>query len=245
LYCPLPIKRGILLGLSMSMLKHRVSITLAAALIGAGCGVLGGYLLGRAHSVRLAQGQVSADAAHVLVEVNVFSQEAHSSLATMNASAGPICSESELAGFRKLLLRTQYLIDVGRIRDGKILCSAALGTRDLPAESFVPLFTQPDGSKVYRDMTLYRTDNRTPATLQSGDSFVVFRSTLHRYLSATAIRHTTTAVDAPTGKAGWVGGSVPMLQGATLTKDSQGRVGNVLYGTRCETAFNNCVTSYI
>jgi sensor c-di-GMP phosphodiesterase-like protein len=51
-------------------------------------------------------------------------------------------------------------------------------------------------------------------------------------------------LDAPSGKAGRIGGDPIPTDGAITDRDAQGRLGNVLYTTRCSPQYSECIVGY-
>jgi sensor c-di-GMP phosphodiesterase-like protein len=107
-------------------LKERILVTLAATVLMAALGALAGYLVGRAISLRLAQRKLAQDSGRLIAVVEEFSKESRATLAAMNSSTLPFCSDAEMAYFRTLVFQSQYLKDGGRMLNGRIVCSAAM-----------------------------------------------------------------------------------------------------------------------
>ena len=158
----------------MRTLKQRVIVTLAATFLAGMCGTLLGYLMGRAVAIHIAQGSLESYAARTLAETKNASAESRSLLATANASPYAFCSDAEMAWYRKLIYRSEYLKEAGRIRSGKVECSATLGRLDRPIQVPAPDFSQQDGTKVYKRFTPFQMGDLNVVSLQLGDSYVVF-----------------------------------------------------------------------
>src|SRR5579859_7221210 len=106
---------------------QRVLVTLVSAIVLAATGTLCGYLLGHAYALRLAGFRLDQYANRVLAETVTSTAESRSTLATMNESAYPFCSEPEVEYFRQLIFQSKYLKAAGRMRDGQIMCSTTSG----------------------------------------------------------------------------------------------------------------------
>lgn len=228
------------------ILKQRVLITLIATVIAVATGAAGGYVIGRALTLRLAEAKLARDAAQAVAQGDAFSDESRLLLAKLNASPYPFCSEAEIAYFRKLIFQTKYLRDAGRMRDGTIACSATLGTADLPAQQFKPDLSQPDGTLVYGNLPPYRAANLSGIALQLGGSYVVFTPYL---LESQLPGSSSHLIISSTSTANWQAGlpksGLSAAQARRLTSNSQIRMGDNLYVTRCSARYFRCTSAYI
>jgi len=165
-------------------------------------------------------------------------------LTAVSASPFFFCSDAEVGYFRALILDSEYSKDVGRMRDGKIACSATLGRLAQPRAQVEPDFTQQDGTEIYKNIAPYQDGNLTVAAPQLGGFYAVFTPLTRMHLEAAPMHYTETVTDAPSQKSGRLLGEAPEANGPILTTDGQARVGNSLYATRCSIRFFNCVTAY-
>ena len=229
----------------MRTLKQRVLLTLAATLIAAACGVAAGYSLGRAITLMLAGGKLQQAAARTIAEADASSLEARVLLNTMNASPYPYCSDAEIAYFRNLIFASEYLHEAGRMRGGKIECSATLGRLPQPLAEDNPDFSQSDGTKVYKKFPPFKVGNLSVLSLQLGDSYVIFSPYIETHRAAPPIRYISTSMIELSAPAGLSIDGMPGASRAILAANGQGRVGNTMYATRCSARYFNCVTDYV
>jgi sensor c-di-GMP phosphodiesterase-like protein len=166
-------------------------------------------------------------------------------LALMNASADGFCSTAEIDRFRTLVFQSQFLKEAGRIRDGRLVCSTTLGrltdTQALPR----PDFTQKDGTRVYRNLQLFRVAGYTTVAVQLGDSFIVYSPFNNSDLSAPQTSFAVTSVDTTSNSTGLVYGKLPQIDGHGLTQSTQTVGSGLLYATRCSAQGIACVTVYM
>lgn len=229
----------------MRTLKKRLAVSVVFTLVAAAGGLGGGYLLGRAVTIRITAGKLRQDASRILIKLDTISIEFHAVLAAINASKYPFCSEANVAEIRKLILHSEFLKDAGRVRDGRIECTASLPRQDLPDTHFKVDLTQEDGTKVFRQLPMYVTGNQSMMASQQGDSFVVFSPYLRDFLGAISMHYTVTLTDSASRKASEVGWDRSALGGAITGKDGQGQVGDVLYSTRCSPKAEACITAFV
>jgi sensor c-di-GMP phosphodiesterase-like protein len=229
----------------MRTLEQRVLIALAATVVAVAGGLMAGYLLGAAITFRLTEGKLRQSAERTIAEADASSQESRVLLATINGSPYPYCSDAEIAYFRKLVFASEYLHEAGRIREGRIDCSATLGRMSKPLLLGDPDFLQMDGTKVYKDFAPFKVGALRVVGLQQGDSYVVFNPYIEAHRASPPIRYISTAINDPGVKSGLQIGALPGLTGAVLSISGQGRVADNLYSTRCSARYFNCVTDYV
>jgi sensor c-di-GMP phosphodiesterase-like protein len=181
----------------MRTFKQRVLVTLAATLLGGSCGTLVGYLVGCAVALRVAEGSLKTYATKTIREAEASSAESRKLLATMNASQFSFCSDAEIAWFRSLIYKSENLKEAGRIRDGKVECSATLGRLAQPIQAPAPDFSQPDGTQVYRKLAPFKTGDLPVISLQLSDSYVVFSPYPQLHREFPPVHYTSTGKDDP------------------------------------------------
>jgi sensor c-di-GMP phosphodiesterase-like protein len=213
-------------------------------IIMAAFGTLVGYGVARSIAVRRTESGLKQYASAILAEEDAASVELRKVLAAAGASPYRTCSDAEIDYFRTLIFAPEYLKDAGRMRNGRIECSAALGRPAQPGAQSRPDFTQQDGSILYKDLAPYQSNGLTTLTLQSGDLFVVFTPLTRMPLVRGPMHFTETVTDAPTQTHGRLLGESAQVNASVLTSEGSARFGDDLYATRCSSRFFNCVTAY-
>ena len=236
---------------TMPSMKTRVLLTLSATILSAACGMLAGNQLARAIGIRVTESRLDQYATSIVSDWEASSSELRTVLNAMAVSNHRACGGKEIAYFRGLIFESDYLKDAGRMRDGTIQCSAALGPFAPAAAQSTPDFVQQDGASIYRSLPQYRdqkgkalSSDQTVLTLQLGDFFVAFTPYSRMHLQAAPMHYTETAIDSPTQKAGQLLGDSPQLSLAILANEGMVRLGDSLYGTHCSIRYFNCVTAY-
>ncbi|HEX8713000.1 MAG TPA: EAL domain-containing protein [Terracidiphilus sp.] len=213
----------------------------------AACGAAVGCLLGCAFALVEAGNSLAASAEAAIARQNAALAEARSVLHTIEGSHSGYCSESEIASFRLLVFRSEYVKDAGRIRGGRIDCSATSG-RPARVSSSVgapikPDFRLPDGALAYRDLGPVQTPGLNRAALRLGSAYVVFGfappPASNRIPEKLAVAlQLPIAPQAKAAKAGAENGDPPYR-----TADGSGQAGDSLYVTRCSDPAFSCVTA--
>ena len=213
------------------------------ALAGA-CGLVGGFLLVDDITASVIEIKLDQYANRIIADSEASSAELRTELAAVAASQHRACSSEEIGYFRKLIFESEYIKDAGRIRDGKIECSAGLGKLAQPRGQSRPDFTQQDGTEIYTDMPPYRNGDLTVTTLALDNSFVVFTPLTRMHLEPPPLHYTETVTDAPSQRRGRLLGERPMVGMSLLTSEGITRLGDGLYATRCSIRYFNCATAY-
>ena len=230
---------------TMPSFRRRVFLTLTATAIAAGCGALGGYLLGRAMTLRLAENNLNEYATRTISDQDAGSQDSRAVLAAMMASPYAPCSDAEIAYFRKLIFHSEFLKEAGRIRDGKIECSATLGRLERPIAQPAPDFSQTDGTKVYKKFALFGAGDPTVLALQLDDLYVTYNLLPERMRNPLPIHYIGSGSNDPSLQSGWLRHPWPHASRSFLTRDGSYRLDGNLSATRCSTRYLNCVTGYV
>ena len=229
----------------MRTLRQRIRLTMVATLLAAALGAGVGYLLGGAMSLHSAEGELEAYANRILARGDDSSSESRVLLTTLNSSPYPYCSDAEIAYFRDLVLRSEYIKDAGRMRKGDIDCSATLGRLQVPLALPESDILLQGNIKVYKNLTLPGGGDIKWLAIQQGDSLVVFSADILKHLDALPMRYLLTVFDTPSGKTSMLLDKSPTVEEMELTQERKFRRDRSLYVTRCSTRFFHCVTSYI
>jgi sensor c-di-GMP phosphodiesterase-like protein len=226
--------------------KHRLLVILAVSVAAMAGGAGLGFLLGRMLAAQQAETRLQQYASRIMADGEASTGELRTVLAAVGASPHSYCSDAEIGYFRALIFESEYLKDAGRMRDGKILCSAALGRAALNREQFTPVFTQQDGTIVYKNLPPYqKNSDLTTITLQLGGAFVVFTPLTRMHLEAAPMHYIETLTDSPTQTSGPLLGELPPVAvGSLLTTEGESRLGESLFATRCSIHYFNCITAY-
>jgi len=207
--------------------------------------VLAGLFVGKTVVLHLVRDELAKYASGILTQGEASSSDARVFLAAMNASPYTICSHPEGDYFRELLLRSEYIKEAGRIQNDSIVCSTTLGGLTKPLSLPKPDFSQADGTEVYLNLAPFRIRDRTVITLRLRDSYIVMSPFILAHLEPSPMHYTITATDIESKKTGFLRGEPPAIQVDLLNRDSDERIGDTFYATRCSERFFNCITAFI
>lgn len=224
--------------------KKRVLAILAATTLAAAVGVVCGRLVGMGITLNISEDRLQSYALHMNDLFETYLLESHTVLNKMNASPYPHCSNAEIEHFRDLLSDSEFMRDVGRMRNGKMECAALQGRMTYSVVVPEKNYSQPD-SKGYRIFFLFQGARLKSIGVQSGDAFVIFNNFILAHMGSMAMRYSTTVTDAASGQLVKLQGELPNVDRQLLVKDGTFRRDNTLYVTHCSTLFPHCGTAYI
>jgi sensor c-di-GMP phosphodiesterase-like protein len=181
-------------------------------------------------------------------EIDRYDLEARKVLDAVNASPLPACSAAQVSMMHKLIMQEELSEDAGKMRDGRIACSANLSQSDLPKTQFELRYVLPDGTRYYRTMPPYKAGSPYTVAIQKGDTYVVVSGWssgfLSRYIASSPFQFSAQAIDAQSGHELPLFGNAIPSGGAIFNRNVSGHVGDTLYSTRCSGEFSKCVTSF-
>jgi sensor c-di-GMP phosphodiesterase-like protein len=230
-------------------LKTRILAAIAATVVAAVCGLLLGSWIGRMVTLRQAAGKLSHEAERAISQSDTYARDIHSALDAMYVSGYAYCSAQDVELLSHLLYTSQYLKEIGRIRDNKIACSTTLGhTIRSSIELPKPDDIGTDGVWAYRNIPLFRLSNIEVVTLRADDSYVVLYPYLDGLRERSAIHMKTTTVSEPARE--WphpMAGVAVQPSWSQLTTNSDFRIGEIMFSTRCSSLSIDhiCKTAYL
>ena len=220
------------------ILMGRLAIA-AMAILGTGLGCLLGNRLALLQATSWLDHSSATAAAHDSAAL----AEARSALHSMQTSPSGTCSDTEIASFRSLVFRSEYIKDAGRIRGGKIECAAISGDPVRAVGRMRPDFHLEDGTSAYRNLPSIDKNDRKRAVLQRGSAYVVFAVGLPKTLEPIPMQLAITMQPSGSPAPGTAQKTASEADAALKTTEGTGRVGNQLYATRCSESSFDCVTS--
>jgi sensor c-di-GMP phosphodiesterase-like protein len=229
----------------MRAIQQRVWIAFGATVVGTIAGALGGYLLGRATTLSQMEARLIQYSNRMLSEGDAGTAESRKVLAEINASPYAFCSDDEVAYLRGLVFRAEYLKDAGRMRDGRIECSATLSHVPVSQLQLRPDFMQTDGTVLYEDLPMFRIGNRSAITVQSGDSYIVYNPYNPTPPISAPMHYTLTDTDVATRTTGRLMGEMPQVPQTILRTEGLTRYNGSIYATRCTSDQAVCATTYV
>ena len=223
--------------------SQRALVGLVATLLGLLLGAIAGFWTGHVITLRQAGARLSQLAHTAMVEGEVSTAESRKVLAQMSSAPLAFCSDEEITYFRELIYESRYLKGAGRIHDNRIACSTTLGRAAKSEARLQPDFTQKDGSRLYRDLPMFRVGDDPVITVQLGDSFIVY-SPYHLPTVQGNVHYIVTDHDSETKAMGRLMGEMPNVPVSALASDGHANVNGSLIETRCSPDGTVCMSAY-
>lgn len=146
-----------------------VAIASAGVIAGASSYFISGRLLERRDNAALDRA-----ATQVLEKSEAVSYEAKVILANAVSSGREFCSDGELSYLRDLVYNARYIRDIGRLRDGKLICTSTGGVLASPfVATRPPDIVTSDGEEVYVGQALTTAPSQRATIVQRSDVNVV------------------------------------------------------------------------
>jgi sensor c-di-GMP phosphodiesterase-like protein len=118
--------------------------------------------------------QLDRHANQVLREAEAVLGEVDTVLTTAHRSSQPFCSDSELGSMRDMVFRARHIRDVGRLQDGKLICTSTGGRLSAPYEyGRPPDIVTPGGDAIYIAYPLLISPGEHATIVVRGDTNVV------------------------------------------------------------------------
>ncbi len=203
----------------------------------AALGAATGLLLGCVLAIPLAENRLKTYMERVAVQDDASLTEARSVLDTLGHSANPACSDADLSNLRDLVFGSDYLKDAGRIRGGRIECSATAGRPARPIAELKSGKVQADGSVIYSNPAPVRDQSLRRTGIQRGNVFVVFGSHLPELGGRLPIRSAIEPLQAGNAATGEASSEASSDPGG----DEVVRRGGSIVATHCSAMMANCV----
>jgi sensor c-di-GMP phosphodiesterase-like protein len=194
----------------------------------AALGMLAGFGLGTLLAIPLAELHLNKYLSRVAAQETASVKEGRDLLTRLQHSSDPTCSDAELAHFRALVFRSEYLKDAGRMHDGAIDCSATAGRPSHAIGQFKAAATEADGTIAYTNLVPMRDENLERAGFQLGTAFVVFGPRLPEVEGSLPLHLAVS----------------PANQAAPATNNVIRR-GNLLVATHCSSTLLTCTTASV
>ncbi len=223
--------------------KKRFLVNQLAAVAMAALGLGAGYLLGCVFSLQVASNWLDRYAKLWAEQDDASYGEARSVLTVLSTSPYSYCSNAEIAYYRGLVSHSQFLKDAGRIRGGKIECSAAVGRPSRSLIQVTPDSSLSDGTISYSNFPSLRDSGLKITALQLGTAYVSFASELPASPGPIPMQITAAFKSAGNALPGSAVSQSVVDKALNWSANGSSRLGDKLYATRCSTLHTNCVTA--
>jgi sensor c-di-GMP phosphodiesterase-like protein len=217
----------------MSLGKYRRLSIVGLAFFGAVLGAAGGYWLGHVSRLRAANLAISSYASDLANHANDYGAELRAIKMAFNPSGFALCSPEEIAKMRGLAFRSLQVKDIGRLQDGKLVCSGWLGKLPKPWVMPKPTMTLRDGSLVYADTPLAIAGNSRGVVLSDQGVDVVLSPKAFDSWDRPGMRNMIVMVNFASGQINHIAGDAMPVEPALILAEGQLEIDGKLYSARC------------
>ena len=215
---------------------------LALVFLGTGLGAASGFWLGRVILLRAASQTLSGYADDMVGQSDKYDAVMAAIFDQLNHSTLPFCSPQEILQLKTLTFQAIGLKDVGRVRNGRLYCSAFLGR--LAHSSTIPTETSvmPDGERVSTNVPLLLLgDSRRGTIVTFGDTNVVLSPNRYEHWDRPHVRFMVALMDAKKGRAVRLAGELQTADPQWVFHPGKKRFNGMLYASRCSSRSSVCV----
>jgi sensor c-di-GMP phosphodiesterase-like protein len=157
-------------------------------------GAIFSFPIGYALRLKISE-QALADYAQRVLRVGEQSaKESDDAVQAIEEARQPFCSDGELATMRQFLFNAAYIKDLGRVRDGLLVCSAELGRLPNPLHMPVSSFSM-NGIEIVPDAKLALSPRAKGVLIVVQDVSIVLNPASYEALEAPPMRYTTFLFD--------------------------------------------------
>ncbi|MBB5057820.1 sensor c-di-GMP phosphodiesterase-like protein [Granulicella aggregans] len=227
----------------MSLGKYRRLSIIGLALFGAALGAVGGYWLCHVSRLRAANVALSTYASELVDHANEYGAELRAIKLAFNPSAFPFCSTEEISKLRELAFHSLQVKDIGRLQNGKLVCSGWLGKLADPWSMPQLTMTLPGGTQIYADIPLAIAGHQRGVVLaQQGVDVVLSPNAFERW-DRPGMRNMVVMVNFTTRQIVRITGDAMELDPALILSEGHAEIGGKTYYARCSRQSALCVVA--
>jgi sensor c-di-GMP phosphodiesterase-like protein len=217
----------------MSLGQHRRLSIFLLALFGAALGASGGYWLCHVSRLRAANLALSSYASDLIEHAKDYGSELRAIKMSFNPSGFPLCSPEEISRMRDLAFRSLQVKDIGRLQNGKLVCSGWLGKLPKPWTMPQSSMTLRDGTLVYADIPLAIAGDSRGVVLSNMGVDVVLSPKAFDSWDRPGMRNMIVMVNFASGQITHIAGDTMPVEPAMILAEGQSEIGGKLYSARC------------
>jgi sensor c-di-GMP phosphodiesterase-like protein len=223
--------------------RRRLAIS-ALALLGAVVGTCGGFWLAHGVIVRAAIRGLSDYAEDLVRHADEYGRELTEIRHRFDSGpASSFCSPQEIAAMQAMTFRSLQVKEIGRMRDGKLYCSAFLGRLSSPYTLPRPTMTLPGGAAIYGNIPIQIAGSDRGTIIASGGINAVLSPTAFDHWGRPHLRYMVAIINSKTHQMVTIAGEALPVTPAWALSEGQIRASNVFYRSRCSRSVSVCVVT--
>lgn len=227
----------------MSLGKYRRLSIFLLALFGAVLGATGGYWLYHVSRVRAANLAVSNYASDLIDRAKGYGAELRVIRRAFNPSGFAFCSPEEIARMRDLAFHSLQVKDIGRLQNGKLVCSGWLSKLAEPWSMPQLAIKTVGGTHVYVDVPLTIAGHKHGVILAGQDVIVVLTPNAFDLWDRPGMRNMVVMANFNTGQIVRIAGDAMALDPALILAEGHIETGGKIYSSRCSRQDGLCIVA--
>jgi sensor c-di-GMP phosphodiesterase-like protein len=174
-----------------------------------------------------------------------YNTEISTTLASVNASPYPFCSEEDITRLRHLVFEGRTVKEIGRVHAGKLYCTSTVGLLPTPILHPRPDIVTPSGISVWLNQPLSSAPGITGDITEAGEADFVAVHDVFGHLREEPMLYTTTLANRRTGQVLRSAGDPLVLTSAEVIGERTIFRDGAIYLARCSAHFAPCMVTGI
>ncbi|MGD0914124.1 MAG: EAL domain-containing protein [Terracidiphilus sp.] len=225
------------------ILTRKLGVEAALLLSGAVLGGVAALGVGRLIQLNTGRAQLEKYSEHMIAAADQVVRETRDATNVALNDHLPICSDEELSYLRKWVFNAGHVRDMGRVKDGHLYCTTALG-RLTPPPATSPGDIVINGRKLFASSPLLINPQARGIIIESNGVTVVLNPSDYATLNQPPMYFSALVYDSGTGRAlPFVGQPVPLSVAEIAAQKPEERNG-IYYRPQCSTFSAVCVIAY-
>jgi sensor c-di-GMP phosphodiesterase-like protein len=225
------------------VLTRKRAAEVALLLSGAVLGGLVALGVGRLVQLNFGREQLEKYSVRLLSQADVIVRETRDAVNVVLNDHFPFCSDDELSNLRKWVFNASHVRDIGRVKDGHIYCTTALGRLN-PPPATTPGDIEVNGRKLFASSPLLINPKARGIIIESNGVTVVLNPADYEPLNQPPMYFSALVHDPSTGRVLlFIGQPVP-LTGAEIVAQVMLERNGTYYRPLCSTLSAVCVVAY-
>jgi sensor c-di-GMP phosphodiesterase-like protein len=193
--------------------------------------------------MRAANLALSNYASDLIDHANEYGAELTAIKMAFSPSGIPVCSPEEIAKLRDLAFRSLQVKDIGRLQNGKLVCSGWLGKLSTPWLMPRLTMTLPGGTQVYADIPLAIAGHQRGVVLAERDVDVVLSPNAFDLWDRPGMHNMVVMVNFTTGQIARIAGDAMFVDPALILAEGHVEIDGKMYYARCSRQNSLCVVA--
>ena len=206
---------------------------------------LAGLAIGLIVAFRTTEKKIERYARELVGYADAYTDEIVNTLAAVNASPFPFCSDEDIARLRTLVFHGHLVKEIGRVRGNMLYCTSIGGRFEHPIQESKPDIVLHSGRAIWLHAPLITVPGMYGDITQSGEATFVAAQHAFGYLRERPMIYSTTLTNRATGEVVRTAGDPLKVTAPEILAEREIFRGNTLYVCRCSSRYAPCMVAGI